>query len=173
MVDVIANEIFAEGLSTFAVLDGASIHGLRKLLHEAKPKHECLYLWALSDDMADAAPYLVQLEQESPFTQTVLERGWGKHWGIFAMSETGIRDLRQHFRRYLTVYAPDGKPLLFRYYDPRVLRAYLPTCNPEEIGKLFGPVKAFFAEAEKPAALLRFEQHAGQLVQRQRDLEAK
>lgn len=173
MVDVITNEIFAEGLSTYAVLDGASIHGLRKILHEFKPKQECLYLGALSDDMADAAPYLVQLEPESAFTRMVLEQGWGKHWGIFVLSEAGIRDLRQHLRRFLTVYDPNGKALLFRYYDPRVLRAYLPTCNAEEIGKLFGPVKTFFAEGEKPTALLRFERNADQLVKRQHDLEAK
>jgi hypothetical protein len=54
-----------------------------------------------------------------------------------------------------------------------VLRTYLPTCNADEIGKLFGPVKTFFAEAEKPETMLRFEQNAGQLVTRQVELGAK
>lgn len=173
MVEAIASEIFAEGVSTYAVLDGASVPDLRNLLHSLKPRHECLYLGELTDDVAEVAPYLVQLELETPFTKVVLEQGWGKHWGIFAASESGIRDLRQHFRRYLTVYDQDGKAMLFRYYDPRVLRVFLPTCNAEEIGKLFGPVKTFFAEAEKPGTLLRFEQNAGQLVQRRQDLEPK
>ena len=173
MVEAIANEIFIEGVSTYALLDGASIPELRQILHALKPEHECLYIGALSDDMAEVAPYLVQLEPEAAFTKTVLEQGWGKHWGVFVAAEAGLRDLRQHFRRFLTVYDPDGKALLFRYYDPRVLRSYLPTCNAEEIGKMFGPVKAFFAEAEKPGVLLRFEQNAGQLVKRQVELEAK
>ena len=123
--------------------------------------------------MAEVAPYLVELEPEAPFTKLVLDQGWGKHWGIFAVSETGIRDLRQHFRRFLTVYDPDGKALLFRYYDPRVLRSYLPTCTPDEVGKLFGPVKAFFAEGEKQETMMRFEQNAGQLMKRQVELGAK
>jgi len=173
VVDAIANEIFVEGVSTYAVLDGASIPELRQLLYSLKPEHECLYLGELADDMAEVAPYLVHLEPEAPFTRTVLEQGWGKHWGIFVESEASIRELRQHFRRFLTVYDPEGKAMLFRYYDPRVLRSYLPTCNAEELGKLFGPVKAYFAEDEKPGSMQRFEQNAGQLVKRQVELEAK
>ena len=173
MVDAIANELFAEGAFTYAVLDGASIPDLRQLLYSLKPEHECLYIGALEDDIAEVAPYVVQLEPEAPFTKVVLEQGWGKHWGVFAVSEAGIRDLRQHLRRLLTVYDPDGKAMLFRYYDPRVLRTYLPTCNAEEIGKLFGPVKTFFAEGEKAGTLLRFEQNAGQLVKRAHELEPK
>jgi hypothetical protein len=30
--------------------------------------------------------------------------------------------------------------LLFRYYDPRVLRVYLPSCRPSELETVFGPV---------------------------------
>jgi len=170
MVDSIASQIFAEGANTYAVLDGASIPNLRQLLHTLKPGHECLYIGELEDDMAEVAPYLVQLEPDSPFTQAVLEQGWGNHWGVVAISEAGIREVRQHFRRFLTVYDSEGKALLFRYYDPRVLRSYLPTCTAEEIGKLFGPVKAFCAEDEKPSTLLRFEHNAGQLVTRQVEL---
>ena len=123
--------------------------------------------------MAEVAPYLVQLEPEAPFTKLVLEQGMGKHWGVFVVSEAGIRDLRQHFRLFLTVFDAEGQALRFRYYDPRVLRAFLPTCNAEEIGKLFGPVKAFFTEGEKPTTMLRFEHNAGQLVKRQVELATK
>jgi Domain of unknown function (DUF4123) len=173
MVEAIASEIFAEGLPAYVVLDGASIPELRQSLYSMTPGHECLYIGELSDDMAEVAPYLVELTPESPFTKHVFEQGWGKHWGIFAVSEAGIRDLRQHFRRFLTVYDPDGKAMLFRYYDPRVLRTYLPTCNAEETGKLFGPVKTFFAEGEKPDTMVKFEQNAGALVKRQVELGAR
>ncbi len=33
-------------------------------------------------------------------------------------------------------------PLVFRYYDPRVLRVYLPTCSPAEFARFFGPISA-------------------------------
>ena len=173
MVDALISELFSGSANTYAILDGASVPQLRQALFKMRPEHECLYLGELTGDMAEVAPYLVRLEPDSPFALNVLEQGWGKHWGIFATSEAGIRDLRQHFRRFLTVFDPAGKALLFRYYDPRVLRSYLPTCNPEEVTMLFGPVTAFFAEADQPSTLLRFEHNAGHLVKRQQDLDKK
>jgi hypothetical protein len=65
--------------------------------------------------------------------------------------------MRGHFRSLLTVYDDSGRPLLFRYYDPRVLRLFLPTCNAEELKKMFGPVENYFVEDEDASKLLRFE----------------
>jgi hypothetical protein len=53
------------------------------------------------------------------------------------------------------VYGPENKLIFFRYYDPRVLRVYLPTCNAEEIRSVFGPISAYIAEDEDPAVLSR------------------
>jgi hypothetical protein len=36
-----------------------------------------------------------------------------------------------------------------------VLRAYLPTCNAEEIGIVFGPINSYVLEDEDPSVLLR------------------
>jgi hypothetical protein len=44
--------------------------------------------------------------------------------------------------------------LKFRYYDPRVLRAFLPTCNAGELKTLFGDVDQFFIESKEVGALL-------------------
>ena len=99
----------------------------------------------------------MRLGAEDPFTDWVLDNGWGNHWGIFATvpAEVPFRDVRKHFRGFLRVRNPDGKTLLFRYYDPRVFRVYLPTCNATELGAVFGPVAMFMLEGEA-AALLRF-----------------
>lgn len=173
MPDSLEQELFSDQGRTYAVLDGASIPELRMALHQHEPEHECLYIGELKPDLQEVAPYLVTLEPDSPFTQLVLEKGWGNHWGIFVQSEAGIRELRQHFRQFITVYDPSGKAMLFRFYDPRVLRIFLPTCSPEEVTKLFGPVKAFAVEAENPGTMLWFEQNAGQVVKRSRNLEQK
>jgi hypothetical protein len=37
--------------------------------------------------------------------------------------------------------------MLFRFYDPRVLRVYLPTCWPGELTRMFGPVESFVMES--------------------------
>lgn len=159
-----------DGAGVFAVLDGASVPGLPQALFEMKPEHECLYRGELAPDMAAVAPYLVRLLAESEFTKWVVEQGWGKHWGIFAASRADLRALRQHFRAFTTVYDEAGKPMYFRFYDPRVLRTYLPTCNPQELATVFGPVAAYLLEGEEPASMLKFRFEAGALKQDKEEL---
>jgi hypothetical protein len=61
------------------------------------------------------------------------------------------------------VYDEEGSSLYFRYYDPRVLRAYLPTCNAEELGNVFGPIEFFMSEQEDPGSVSRFRNVSGVL----------
>ncbi|MHC4153301.1 MAG: DUF4123 domain-containing protein [Planctomycetota bacterium] len=141
----------------YTVLDGASVPELPQILWEHELEHVCLYRGELEPDMAAVAPYLVKLEYDHSFTKLVCERGWGKHWGIFVITpaEVDIRAMRQHFRRFLMVYDPDGKLIYFRYYDPRVLRVYLPTCNADEIRIVFGTISSYVLEDEDSSVLLR------------------
>lgn len=162
----IEQQLFSSDPGTvFAILDGASVGDLLTPLYEHHPEFECLYRGEIEPDMAEVAPYLVRLERGTPFTQWLLEQGWGNHWGIFAVADAELPVMRRHFRRFLTVHDPDGKPLYFRYYDPRVLRAYLPTCNAEELQTMFGPVECFMLEDEPPATALRFHLQDGALEQ--------
>jgi len=140
----------------YAVLDGASIPNLQQLFFEHQVDNVCLYRGELAPDMAEVAPYLAHLSAESSFTHLFLQEGWGNHWGILAISNGNLRTLRMHFRKFLMVYDPNGKPLYFRYYDPRVLRVYLPTCNAEELQTVFGPIGAYVLESETPNVCLRF-----------------
>ena len=171
IIQAVHQQLFAdtEG-QVFTVLDGASIADLRLSLYRHRPEHECLYRGELAPDIAEVAPYLVRLEPNAAFTQWVLTQGWGQHWGIFAFASADLHTLRQHFRRFLTVYDPDGKPLLFRYYDPRVLRAYLPTCNGDELATVFGPVTCYLLEEEQPNTILRFRMLSGVLQQEKRQI---
>jgi len=143
--------------NVYVVLDGASVPDLPQMLWEHEPEHVCLYRGELEPDMAAVAPYLVKLEYSHPFTRLVCEQGWSKHWGVFAVTpaEVDLRTLRQHFRRFLMVYSPQDKLLYFRYYDPRVLRVYLPTCSTKEIKAVFGPISSYMLEDEDSCAILR------------------
>ena len=51
--------------------------------------------------------------------------------------------MRTHFRRFLLVEAPDGDSWYFRFYDPRVLERFLPTCDAAQLTDFFGPVSAY------------------------------
>lgn len=166
IIQAISDQLFAsEEQHAYAILDGASVPDLLDRLYELEPEHVCLYRGELEPDMAEVAPYLVKLEREAQFTDWVLAEGWGQHWGIFAVSSVELDALRRHLRGFLMVYDPDNKPLYFRYYDPRVLRIYLPTCNSEELKTVFGPVESYFLEDENSEMGLRFSYSNGELHQ--------
>jgi len=151
-----------EEVNTCVLLDGASVPDLLDHLYgNPRPEFICLYRGELKPDMAEVAPYLVQLKPDTPFTDWIIAEGWGKHWGIFVTAKVELAELRKHFRTFTIVKDPDGKMLYFRYYDPRVLRVYLPTCNAQETATVFGPVESYLLEDEAPATLLRFSRAAG------------
>jgi hypothetical protein len=171
MAEKVGAYLFADrATNVFAVLDGASVPGLQEKLYQLKPEYECLYRGELKPDMAEVAPYLVRLEAGSGLAEWVVGEGWGNHWGVFALSGGDLRALRQHLRRFLLAYDEGGNPMYFRYYDPRVLRTYLPTCKSQEAAAMFGPVTAYVMEAEEPKKALRFRMERGVLVRSEDEL---
>ncbi len=138
------------------ILDGARDRRIFTALLDSSAEHACLYSGSLSHELEAAAPHLLQLEFEDKFTRRLLERAWGNHWGILLKSDAGLAKLRRHLRGFLVARDWKGKPFLFRYYDPRVLRVYLPTCNTEELRTVFGPIECFWTEGESAGELLAF-----------------
>jgi len=142
-----------EESNVYAVLDGASVPDIIQNLAKYKAESICLYRGELDPELAQTAPYLVHLTADSELTDWVLS-GIGHHWGIFAISKANIKDMRKHFRTFLMVYDLDDEPVYFRYYDPRVLRKFLPACNKDEKQDLFGLVDKYFVENEAGKELL-------------------
>ncbi len=116
----------------------------------------CLYEGKLPKVLLEAAPHLVRLAAVAAYTRWYLQESWRNNWGVFFQSKANLTSLRQHFQRLLLVKRESGRILSFRFYDPRVLRVYLPTCTPEELSAVFGPVERFFVESEDGKELLRF-----------------
>ncbi len=141
----------------FAVLDGASVPDLPTRLYEAQIPNHCLFTGDLDPNLAYVAPYLVYLPPDIQFTEWVLEEGFGAHWGIFAHSRASMIEMRKHFRSLLNVYDENANSLTFRFYDPRVISKFLPTCTAEELATFFGKVDTFFAEDDVGENLLSFQ----------------
>lgn len=147
-------------LHTYAVLDGAAIPDLLDQLYgAAPPQFICLYAGDLEPDVTESAPYLVQLQRGTPFTTWLLTEGWGKDWGIFALSAADFRTVRKHFRTFLMVKDARDVPFYFRYYDPRVFRVFLPMADPAQLQLVFGPISAYLIPTEEPGlqSLIRLE----------------
>jgi hypothetical protein len=153
--------------ATFALLDGAGIPTLLdKLYGAASLEFECLYSGELAPDVAQVAPYIVRLEAGTDFAAWVLA-GWGEQRGIFVHVGEGVDMplLRRHFRKLNMVYGPDASPLLFRYYDPRVMGQILPSCDAAQLKDMFGPVSRYVIEREGVAAGIIMSAPGGELMQ--------
>ena len=152
------------------ILDSARDSRIFGLLLESYLEHVCLYSGFIPKALEAAAPYLVQLEYEDRRSRRLLDLAWGNSWGVFLKCDTTVDPLRRNLRRFLIARDPAGQRTLFRYYDPRVLRLYLPSCSGEELRTVFGPIETFWAEDENPGVLLRFELDSSRLVSNQLSL---
>ena len=155
--DELKKNLFTGRTNVFALLDGASVKDLRMQLYKTDAPNYCLFRGELAPDVAEAAPYLVGLLRDSPFTEWLLNEGLGNHWGVLALSRQSITEMRRQFRSLITVYDESGRPMIFRYYDPRVLRNFLPTCNADELKTFFGKVDTFFAEEADGKGMSTYE----------------
>jgi len=140
----------------YAILDGASFGNLASYLNHYQAEYVCLYRGELAADIAAVAPYLVRLPAQAEVTAWVLSHIGQNYPGIFVLTSASMRELRKHFRKFLMIYDEDNQPVYFRYYDPRILRCYLPSCSAEEKQVLFGPVSHYYAENEEGDQLLEF-----------------
>ena len=94
-----------------------------RALNEAVDEHRSLYDGAKGDGLADVAPYLVHFRSDSGLLGRIVEEGWGRAFGIFAVSSRPFVAVRRHFRRLLIVEeAETTTRMYFRFYDPRALR---------------------------------------------------
>ena len=121
----------------YALLDCARDPSIYDLVGRSYREKSCLFAGKLDLELERAAPFLLELQAGDNVTDEILLRGWDAAWGILIRSEASFRGLRRHLRTFLRVRTEAGKFLLFRYYDPRVLNAYLPTCTAGELGQIF------------------------------------
>ena len=141
---------------TWMILDAARDERIYRAVERTQLDTACLFAGKLSYALKRAAPYLIEADKDDRLTRLVLNSGWGNAWGVFFQSSFSMETLRIHFRKFLRVKNQAGQILLFRYYDPRVLRVYLPTCQPSELETVFGPVNNYLVEGESPDVVLRY-----------------
>lgn len=130
----------------FALLDAARDPAILATIQSSDQPYQSLYEGVEADDLAAYGPYLVSLDGDEAFLSRLVEHGWGRSWGVYLASPADLATIRHHLRRYLKVEIPGGQTALFRFYDPRVLREFLPAWTPAEQASFFGPVTAYAIE---------------------------
>lgn len=133
---------FANGGYLYAILDSTDSPAVPEKAKEAGEEHAVsLFRGSAEEDCWAVAPYLFRVDEA--LLTWIHDTFWEQPWGVFVMSKTGFEELRRHFRHFLLVQLPDGERWFFRFYDPRILKVYLPACNEQETEYFFGPVRGF------------------------------
>ena len=125
---------FAEGGYLYAILDACDAPAVPDKARElGETAAVSLFKGSAQEDYSTVAPYLFKVSPET--LDWIVATLWNQPWGVFVLSKADLESLRLHFRHFLLVQLPDGERWFFRYYDPRILKVYLPNCIEWELQK--------------------------------------
>ena len=139
-----------QGARVHAVIDGLIVPGIAGKLTGAKVAGwDCLHRGALSAEAAERAPYLAELEPESPFTDWLLDEATLAYpgWGLLLVCTRPLLAVREHCRSIGEVILPSGERRTWRWYDHEVLQTVLPTLLGGQIDEIFGLGQAIVVPA--------------------------
>ncbi|MDR3752321.1 MAG: DUF4123 domain-containing protein [Terracidiphilus sp.] len=145
-----------EAACNFVVLDGAISPAVVDLLNQAGVFYQSLYEGEQGRDMAPFGPYLAEIQKGGKLIPFLIKVGWGKSWGVFLGTELGFVEARKHLRHFLMADIEGGQRVIFRFYDPRVMRVFIPTCNADQRREFFGKIQHFLVESEAETTVNRY-----------------
>lgn len=160
------------GQRLYGVVDAAQCVDLA---YEAKvlfgKEIRSLFLTEVQTPLWDVAPYLVPIDPDSGYLENWARR-WGSNAGILLVSAADEDALCAHLRSIFVVADEEGQEYFFRFYDPRVLRAFLPTCSEDQMDELFGSIETFVVECAEGDGMFRFRRVAEKFVGKRVSLRA-
>lgn len=141
----------------YGIVDSARNDEVFRYLVTGDVRYKSLFEDTMDVQSYGVSGFLVECKKESPLFKWMTTEAWGDNCCIFFTSKASFDDLFTHFQKFNRVYIEGDDVVLFRYYDPRVLSLFLPTCNDDQIHSFFGKVNLFFAENEDPTILKVFK----------------
>lgn len=147
----------------YAVVDGAIAQAL---VQEAKRGHlrvECLLASGSSPYLAAVAPYLIEVVLDSAFLAT-----WrtmlSKSPGILVESQADFDEVLTHAQSTFSRKDERGKPSFFRFYDPKLLYAWLSSCTAPQLASFFGCLSGVIVGVDSGNRLLRLTRRGDELA---------
>ena len=138
------NALYGAGETVFAVLDAARDSRIPAFLEASGERFIPL------DPSGRTQVFIASPEADSRLLDVLIKDGWGHGWCSYFTARTGLEEAAAHLAAYVMLFTPDGRPVTFRFWDPRVLRALAPQMAAEEAAAFFGPCTRIVFEGEKP-----------------------
>jgi hypothetical protein len=148
-------------MALYALIDAARDKRLFDLF--AGAERECLFAGKLDPQLERVSPLVARVYEGSPLMETWRREAWGESWGILCSAPVPLKDVRRFFRHFLRAQLPDKRIMLFRFYDPRVWRAYMANCTPSQSAQWFTVVDEYRVESEDGQQTLHYRFDRGAL----------
>lgn len=133
----------------YAIIDGSKA---ASLAYQAKAMGYSVYTLFTGEsaqdfDLASAGPCVVDLDKTRPFLEYWIN-SMGDSAGILLQTDADvdIDSLYAHLRNIFIAQDEKEQDYFFRYYDPRVFNAFLPTCTDAELLEFFGMIDQWIVE---------------------------
>lgn len=123
----------------YAVIDLATAKEIRPLI-DRQVGSTAVTLFAQDQPRAllHVGPWLVRLSKAPEIASALSQYDRHVAWGYYVHSTFDILSLRKSLRYFnLAQIPPDRKEVLFRYWDPRVMRLFLEVASQHQRQRLF------------------------------------
>lgn len=156
----------------YMLIDCAGIDGGEfRIPREAFSELECLFTGDLAVELANVGPYLGRVKSYAPDVKAVVEELLSEQVALLVtlqdlkdeQENIAFSEVHRHFRKFNVVYGPEGDPLFFRYYDPRVLLDVLTALDGTQLEAFFGPTDTLVF-LDRSSQVTRCYRQAGKLL---------
>lgn len=155
-----------EGAHLYAMVDATREPFLVRPMLEAMSKDvACLFKGLATEAFGDRTAWVAKINEGEWILDWLIEDGWGVRLASYIASPLPLEPLMTHLRRFTKVEGPDGRQHFFRFYDPRVMRQYLPVFDDRQHARWFAGIAACLIEDDRdPRRLLRLTSEGGRCV---------
>jgi hypothetical protein len=152
--------LYGPGLPVFALLDASKDSRIPAFLDASGEPY-------VPVDPAGRAPvYLAAPSPQGRLLDVLIKDGWGRSWCSYLSAPIPLEEACAHLAGFLTLYTIHGRPLTFRFWDPRILRVLAPLMPAEEAASFFGPFNRIVLEGDRPEVAVELTVTPNGLVQR-------
>lgn len=139
----VASDAMIPPLRAFALLDASQSPDIPICLEGFSDLVRCLFDGAAYEDMAEVAPWLVELTRYSDAWDWFAEDGYGQNWGILIHARLELPRLKTHLKKFLKIKDEDCER-----YRPEHFNRYAPGFDGVQRSAFWRGIEAVYAESK-------------------------
>jgi hypothetical protein len=143
-MELVAEQPLSEEIADFAILDlaqkdeGSLLGWMYRYFDNAEIPWDPLYQKTQLAELWKKGPILIDLRHSPVFREALIERYQSEYLGILISAPNmDLEAMADHLRSIITVQQ-DGKPSIFRFYDPRAVGALFEVLESNQHHQMLG-----------------------------------